>query len=108
MRSASIAMHSFRQTEIIAERHAHSFPCTRRSRLGAFRQFAIIEHSEHFLLLPRGTSRIVHTPVGFTPGHLRPEPLADGTLAFAFRGDKLLVSSAPNAPTLPDFATSQR
>jgi len=50
----------------------------------------------------------VHTPVGFTPGHVRPESLATGTLAFAFRGDKLLVSAAPDTPTLPDFTTSQR
>jgi len=50
----------------------------------------------------------VHTPVGFNPGHVRPESLAAATLAFAFRGDKLLVSSAADAPTLPDFSTSQR
>jgi NAD+ diphosphatase len=50
----------------------------------------------------------VHTPAGFTPGHVRPESLVAGTLAFAFRGERLLVGGTVETPTVPDFAASQR
>ncbi len=50
----------------------------------------------------------MHTPVGFTPGHVRPESLAAGTLAFAFRGERLLVGGTAETPIVPDFAASQR
>ena len=47
----------------------------------------------------------MHTPEGFTPSHVRPDSLPAGTLAFAFRDDKLLVGrprgrarSSPNRP----------
>ena len=45
----------------------------------------------------------MHTPAGFTPGHVRPQSLAEGTLAFAFRGDRLLVGGSPEAPTVPEL-----
>ncbi len=50
----------------------------------------------------------MHTPAGFTPGHVRPQSLAAGTLAFAFRGERLLVGGTAETPTVPDFAASQR
>ena len=50
----------------------------------------------------------MHTPTGFTPGHLRPEPFAPATLAFAFRGDKLLVGGATDAPVVPQLAVTQQ
>jgi NAD+ diphosphatase len=46
----------------------------------------------------------MHTPAGFTPGHILPAALPAATLAFAFRETKLLVGgtdSAPVVPTLP-------
>ena len=45
----------------------------------------------------------MHTPAGFTPGHVRPQSLAEGTLAFAFRGDRLLVGGSAETPTVPDL-----
>ena len=50
----------------------------------------------------------MHTPVGFTPGHVRPESVAASTLAFAFRGERLLVGGTAEGPVVPDFATVQR
>jgi NAD+ diphosphatase len=48
----------------------------------------------------------VHTPEGFAPGHVLPASLPAGTIAFAFRGDKVLVTdrgaadeSPPRPPT---------
>jgi NAD+ diphosphatase len=43
----------------------------------------------------------MYTPEGFTPRHGRPETLPDGTLAFAFRGDKILVGGPEDAPFVP-------
>ena len=50
----------------------------------------------------------MHTPVGFTPGHVRPASFAADSLAFAFRGERLLVGGTVEAPTVPDFAASQQ
>ena len=43
----------------------------------------------------------MHTPQGFTPSHTPPATLPDGTLAFAFRDDKVLVGGADDAPVVP-------
>ena len=50
----------------------------------------------------------MHTPAGFTPAHLRPESLAGNTLAFAFRGDKLLVGGTADVPVVPELAATQQ
>ena len=50
----------------------------------------------------------MHTPAGFTPGHVLPESLAASTLAFAFRGDKLLVGGTAEVPVVPEFVVTQR
>ncbi len=47
----------------------------------------------------------MYTPEGFTSSHARPEALAAGTVAFAFRGDKLLVGAPEDAPCLPRWST---
>jgi len=36
----------------------------------------------------------LHTPEGFAPAHVLPAALSAGTIAFAFRGDKVLVSGS--------------
>jgi NAD+ diphosphatase len=53
----------------------------------------------------------VHTPDGFTPGHILPATLSSGALAFAFRDGKLLVSGGgttgdppPRPPTSAELA----
>jgi NAD+ diphosphatase len=51
----------------------------------------------------------MHTPLGFEPASSMPVVLADGAITFAYRGDKLLVSGAVDAPKgpppmLPGFA----
>ncbi len=43
----------------------------------------------------------MHTPEGFTPSHSPPATLPEGTLAFAFRDDKLLVGGPEDAPLVP-------
>ncbi len=43
----------------------------------------------------------MHTPDGFTPGHLLPAALSTGALAFAFREGKLLVSGRGEADDPP-------
>jgi NAD+ diphosphatase len=49
----------------------------------------------------------VHTPEGFAPAHVLPAALSTGTILFAFRGDKLLVSDIADAgehpPRLPTW-----
>jgi len=47
----------------------------------------------------------MHTPEGFSPSHVRPAELPAGTLAFAFRGTKLLVGGPDDAPVVPELAT---
>ncbi|MFO1398076.1 MAG: NAD(+) diphosphatase [Burkholderiales bacterium] len=48
----------------------------------------------------------MHTPHGFEPAHALPAVISDAALAFAFRGDRLLVAGDPqNAPAIPTFAT---
>ena len=53
------------------------------------------------------TSAAMHTPQGFAPAHVLPAALPAGTIAFAFRGDKVLVSGTGDAdktpPRLPNF-----
>src|SRR4051812_41129781 len=51
----------------------------------------------------------MHTPSGFEPAVMLPANMASAALAFAFRGDKILVSGAPDDPAdappqLPPFA----
>jgi NAD+ diphosphatase len=50
----------------------------------------------------------VHTPEGFAPAHVLPAALSAGTIAFAFRNDKVLVSGtgAPGeaTPRLPAWS----
>ena len=49
----------------------------------------------------------MHTPEGFAPAHVLPAELPAGTIVFAFRGDKVLVSdtgaSNSTAPRLPTW-----
>ena len=49
----------------------------------------------------------MHTPEGFAPAHVLPAALPAGTIAFAFRGDKVLVSGSGTAgetpPRLPSW-----
>ena len=49
----------------------------------------------------------MYTPEGFTPSHARPEALADGALAFAFRDDKILVGDPEDAPVVPQLSKLQ-
>ena len=46
----------------------------------------------------------MHTPEGFSPSHARPAGLPAGTLAFAFRGTKLLVGGPDDVPVVPELA----
>jgi len=52
-------------------------------------------------------STSMHTPEGFAPAHVLPAALRADAIAFAFRGDKVLVSTAPDGghapPRLPAF-----
>jgi len=43
----------------------------------------------------------MHTPHGFTPSHVLPDPLPAGSLAFAYRDAKLAVGGAEDAPSIP-------
>src|SRR6185369_7430500 len=53
----------------------------------------------------------MHTPEGFEPGYSMPAVLSANAIAFAWRGDRLLVSGSRDAlkdgsaPTLPGVAT---
>jgi len=49
----------------------------------------------------------MHTPAGFTPGHVGPQSLAPDTLAFAFRGDRLLVGGSVETPAVPALVALQ-
>ena len=42
----------------------------------------------------------MYTPSGFTPSHVLPETLPETTLAFAFRGERILVGGDERAPLL--------
>ncbi len=46
----------------------------------------------------------VHTPDGFSPGHVLPGLLPEAALAFAFRDAQLLVGGASDAPVVPVLA----
>jgi len=42
----------------------------------------------------------MHTPRGFEPSHAMPDALPEGTLVFAFRGEKLLVCGDDKTPAI--------
>ena len=45
----------------------------------------------------------MYTPAGFTPRHVMPETLGASTHAFAYRGGRILVAGADDAPAIPTF-----
>jgi NAD+ diphosphatase len=47
----------------------------------------------------------MHTPPGFEPTHVLPAVIPAEALAFAFRGDRLLVGGTDDAVAIPTFAT---